>query len=166
MRLALWSDSTGARATSLGAVPSRAAPRRWALAQHFAIWLGLITTLSGFVGLAINPDFAVGTEPRRSPSSASTGTGSTGLRPSWWECRDWQSRGIPGSQIPYLVNRATTDAAVALWAVLDDRPLGLLFLPTNGGRRFHAVAGVATLGIVLGIRGSKRLAEACRARKL
>lgn len=135
MRLALWSDSTGARAL---AVPSRAAQRRWALRSISPIWLGLITTLSGFVGLAINPDFAVETEPRRSPSSASTGAILVGVP------------GLAIAQVPYLVYRATTDAVVALWAVLDDRPLGLLFLPTKGGRRFHAVvAGVATLGIVV-----------------
>lgn len=41
-------------------MPSMTAPRDWTVAQHFAIWIGLFTTVTGLIGLAINPDFAVG----------------------------------------------------------------------------------------------------------
>jgi hypothetical protein len=103
------------------------------------MWLGLITTLSGFVSLAINPDFAVGTEPRRSPSSASTGTGSTGLRPPWWECRDWQSRGIPGSQI--RVSRVPRDNRCSCGALSRARrpAPGAALPPNQGGTPFSTL---------------------------
>lgn len=65
---------------------------------------------------------------------------------------------FPGLAIPYLVYRAVTDAAVGVWAALDDQPLGVLFLPTNGDVVLHvAIALVATLGIVLGLRGAGRI---------
>jgi hypothetical protein len=33
--------------------------RDWTVAQHFAICIGLFTTVTGLIGMAINPDFAV-----------------------------------------------------------------------------------------------------------
>ena len=141
-------------------MPSMTAPRDWTVAQHFAIWIGLITTLSGLVGLAINPDFAVGDDATAESfigvdwngwhGVAAILVGVPGLAVAWY----------PGLAILYLVYRAATDAAVGLWAALDDRPLGVLFLPTNGDAVFHvAVAGAAALGIVLGMRGSGRTAR-------
>ena len=65
---------------------------------------------------------------------------------------------LPELAIPYLAYRAITDAAVGLWAFLDDRPLGVLFLPTIGDAILHiAVAAVATLGIVA--RRTRRAAD-------
>jgi hypothetical protein len=137
------------------------APRDWTIGQHFAIWIGLLTVLSGLVGLAINPDFAVGDDATAESflgvdwngwhGVAAILVGVPGLAIAWF----------PGLAIPYLAYRAVTDAAVGLWAALDDRPLGVLFLPTNGDAIFHvAVAGVATLGIVLAIRGPRRTVRA------
>lgn len=137
------------------------APSDWTVAQHFAIWIGLATILLGLAGLAINPDFAVGDDATAESfvgvdwngwhGVAAILVGLPGLAVAWY----------PRLAILYLVYRATTDVAVALWAALDDRPLGVLFLPTNGDVVFHvAIAGVAALGIVLGMRGSGRTARA------
>jgi hypothetical protein len=55
--------------------------------------------------------------------------------------------------VPYLAYRAITDAGVAVWAALDDRPLGVLYLPTNGDAIVHAVVAlVAAVGLVLAMR--------------
>ena len=137
------------------------APRDWTVAQHFAIWIGLFTTVTGLVGLAINPDFAVGDDATAESfigvdwngwhGIAAILVGVPGLAMAWF----------PGLAVPYLVYRAATDAPVGLWAALDDRPLGVLYLPTNGDAILHvALAAVATLGVVLGIRGSRRAAAA------
>ncbi|MFL5870719.1 MAG: hypothetical protein ACJ75R_06530 [Solirubrobacterales bacterium] len=68
---------------------------------------------------------------------------------------------LPGLAIPYLAYRAITDAAVGIWAALDDRPLGVLFLPTSSDAILHAViAGVSALGLLLAARGSRRAAAA------
>ena len=142
-------------------MPSATDPRDWTVAQHFAIWIGLVTVLSGLVGLAINPDFAVGDDATAESfigvdwngwhGVAAILVGLPGLAVAWY----------PRLAILYLVYRATTDVAVGIWAALDDRPLGVLFLPTSGDAVFHVVvAGLAALGIVLGIRGSGRTARA------
>lgn len=140
-------------------MPSMTAPRDWTVAQHFAIWIGLFTTVTGLIGLAINPDFAVGDDATAASfivdwkgwhAVAAILVGVPGLAIAWF----------PGLAIPYLVYRAATDAGVGLWAVLDDRPLGVLFLPTSGDAILHVViAAVATLGIVLGMRWSGRTVE-------
>lgn len=141
---------------------SIAAPRDWTIAQHFAIWLGLLTTAVGVIGLAINPDFAVGDEA----------TAETFLGVDWngWHGVAAILVGVPGLivawpayaglAVPYLLYRAVTDAGVALWAALDDRPLGLLYLPTSGDVVFHVVvAAVAALAVVLsGWTPAKRFA--------
>ena len=142
-------------------MPSMTAPRDWTVAQHFAVWIGLVTVLSGLVGLAINPDFAVGDDATAESfigvdwngwhGVAAILVGLPGLAVAWY----------PRLAILYLVYRATTDVAVGIWAALDDRPLGVLFLPTNGDAVFHVVvAGLAALGIVLGMRGSGRTVRA------
>ncbi len=132
------------------------APGDWTVAQKFAIGLGVFTTLFGLVGLAANPDFAVGDDATADSilgvdwngwhGVAAILVGAPGLAIAW----------LPALAIPYLAYRALTDAAVGLWAFLDDRPLGVLFLPTNGDAILHiAVAAVATLGIVLASRGAR-----------
>ena len=138
-------------------MPSMTAPRDWSVAQHFAIWIGVASIVTGVVGLAINPDFAVGDDATAESfigvdwngwhGVAAILVGVPGLAAAWY----------PGVAVLYLVYRAVTDAAVGLWAALDDRPLGVLFLPTSGDAVFHvAVAAVAALGIVLGRRGPSR----------
>jgi hypothetical protein len=136
------------------------AVRDWTVAQHFAIWIGLFTTVTGLIGLAINPDFAVGDDATAESfivdwngwhAVAAILVGVPGLAMAWF----------PGLAVPYLAYRAITDGAVGLWAALDDRPLGVLYLPTSGDAILHAVlAGLAALGIVLAIHGSRRTAEA------
>ncbi|MGH2953781.1 MAG: DUF4383 domain-containing protein [Solirubrobacterales bacterium] len=130
-------------------MPSMTAPRDWTVAQHFAIWIGLFTTVSGLIGLAINPDFAVGDGATAESfivdwngwhGLAALLVGVPGLAIAWF----------PGLAIPYLAYRAITDAGVGLWAALDDRPLGVLFLPTSGDAILHVViAAVAALGIAV-----------------
>jgi hypothetical protein len=137
------------------------APRDWTVAQHFAIWIGLFTTVSGIIGMAINPDFAVGDDATAETfigidwngwhAVAALLVGIPGLAIAW----------LPGLAVPYLAYRAITDAGAGLWAALDDRPFGVLYLPTTGDAIGHAViAAIATLGIVLGVRGSRSTAEA------
>ena len=64
---------------------------------------------------------------------------------------------LPALAIPYLAYRAVTDAAVALWAAVDDRPLGVLYLPTNGDAIVHiTLAAASALGIVLSVAASRR----------
>lgn len=126
--------------------------RNWTVAQHFAVWIGLFTTVTGLIGLAINPDFAVGDDATAETfiadwngwhAVAAILVGVPGLAIAW----------LPGLAVPYLAYRAVTDGAVAVWAALDDRPLGVLYLPTNGDAIVHAVlAAVSTLGIVLALR--------------
>ena len=135
---------------------SMTAPRDWTVAQHFAIWIGLFTTVTGLIGLAINPDFAVGDDATAESfivdwngwhAVAALLVGVPGLAIAW----------LPGLAVPYLAYRAITDGAVGLWAAFDDRPLGVLFLPTSGDAILHAaIAAVATLGIVLSMRGTGR----------
>jgi Domain of unknown function (DUF4383) len=145
----------------LAAMPTMTAPREWTVATHFAVWIGLATVVSGIVGLAINPDFAVGDDATAESfigvdwngwhGVAAILVGVPGLVVAWY----------PSLAIPYLAYRAVTDAAVGLWAALDDRPLGVLFLPTSGDAIFHAaVAAVAALGILLGARSPRRPAGA------
>jgi hypothetical protein len=133
--------------------------REWSVAQHFAIWIGLFTTVTGLIGFAMNPDFAVGDDATAEAfivdwngwhAVAALLVGIPGLATAWF----------PGLAVPYLAYRAVTDAGVALWAALDDRPLGVLYLPTAGDAILHATfAAIATLGIVLAMRGSGRAAE-------
>jgi hypothetical protein len=130
--------------------------RQWTVAQHFAIWIGLFTTVLGLVGFAINPDFAVGDDATAETfivdwngwhALAALLVGLPGLAIAWF----------PNLAVPYLAYRAITDGAVAIWAALDDRPLGVLYLPTSGDAIVHAViAAIATLGILLAARGSSR----------
>ena len=130
--------------------------RNWTVAQHFAVWIGLFTTVTGLIGLAINPDFAVGDDATAESfivdwngwhALAAILVGVPGLAIAW----------LPGLAVPYLAYRAITDAAVGLWAALDDRPLGVLFLPTSGDAILHAtLAAIATLGIFLAARGPRR----------
>ena len=142
-------------------MPSMAAPRDWTVAQHFAIWIGLVTIVLGLVGMAINPDFAVGDDATAESFAgvdwngwhgvAAILVGLPGLAVAWF----------PRLAILYLVYRATTDVAVGIWAALDDRPLGVLFLPTSGDAVFHVVvAGLAALGVLLGMRGPGRTVRA------
>ena len=134
--------------------------RDWTVAQHFAIWIGLFTVVTGLIGMAINPDFAVGDDATAETfivdwngwhAVAALLVGIPGLAIAW----------LPGLAVPYLAYRAITDAGAGLWAALDDHPLGVLYLPTAGDAILHAVlAAAAALGIVLAMRGSGRTAEA------
>jgi hypothetical protein len=135
-------------------MPAMTPMRNWTVAQHFAIWIGLFTTVTGLIGFAINPDFAVGDDATAEVfivdwngwhAVAALLVGVPGLAIAWF----------PGLAIPYLAYRAVTDAGVAVWAALDDNPLGLLYLPTSGDAVLHAaIAAVAALGIALGVRRS------------
>jgi hypothetical protein len=130
--------------------------REWTVAQHFAIWIGLFTTVSGLIGMAINPDFAVGNDATAEAflvdwngwhALAALLVGVPGLAIAWF----------PTLAIPYLAYRAVTDAAVAVWAALDDRPLGVLYLPTSSDAILHAtIAAVAALGIALAARTTRQ----------
>jgi hypothetical protein len=135
------------------------APRDWTLAQWFAIGIALFTVVFGLIGFAINPDFSVGDDATAETflvdwngwhAVAALLVGVPGLAIAW----------LPSLALPYLVYRAVTDAGVGIWAALDDRPLGVLYLPTDGDAIVHVViAGVAALGAVLAVRGSGRPAR-------
>lgn len=130
--------------------------RDWTVAQHFAIWIGLFTTVTGLIGMAINPDFAIGDDATAEAfivdwngwhAVAALLVGLPGLAVAW----------LPGLAVPYLAYRAITDAGVALWAALDDNPLGVLYLPTSSDAILHlSIAAVAALGIVLAARGTRQ----------
>ena len=129
--------------------------RDWTIAQQFAVALGVVTVVLGVIGLAINPDFSVGDD--------ATAEAFAGVDWNGWHGVAAISVGLPGIAVawlpkwavPYLVYRAVADAAVSAWVVFDDRPLGLLFLPTNGDLVFHLiVTGVATFGALLGVRAA------------
>ena len=140
-------------------MPAMTPMRDWTVAQHFAIWLGLFTTVSGLIGMAINPDFAIGDDATAESfivdwngwhAVAAILVGVPGIAMAWF----------PGLAVPYLAYRAVTDAGVAVWAAVDDRPLGVLYLPTSGDAILHAVfAGVAALGILLESRRTTRVPE-------
>ena len=133
--------------------------RQWTVAQHFAIWIAAFTVVTGLIGFAINPDFAVGDDATAETfivdwngwhALAALLVGVPGFAVAWF----------PALAVPYLAYRAVTDAAVALWAALDDRPLGVLYLPTSGDAIVHlTLAALATLGILLAARGSGRTTE-------
>jgi hypothetical protein len=136
-------------------------PRReWTVAVHFAVWIGLFTTVTGLIGFAINPDFAIGDDATAEAfivdwngwhAVAALLVGIPGLAVAWF----------PGLAVPYLAYRAVTDAAVAVWAALDDNPLGVLYLPTSSDAILHAaIAGTAALGIVLAARRTPRMPRA------
>ena len=137
-------------------MPAMTPMREWTVAQHFAIWIGLFTTVTGLIGMAINPDFAVGDDATAEAfivdwngwhAVAAILVGVPGLAIAW----------LPNLAIPYLAYRAVTDGAVAVWAAFDDRPLGVLYLPTSGDAILHAsLAAVAALGIVLAVRHSRQ----------
>jgi Domain of unknown function (DUF4383) len=141
-------------------MPAMTPPREWTVAQHFAIWIGLYTTVVGVIGFALNPDFAVGDDATAEAfivdwngwhALAALAVGLPGLALAWF----------PGLAVPYLLYRAITDAGVAVWILLDDHPLGLLFLPTSDDAIMHAaLAAVAALGVVLASRGSSRATAA------
>jgi hypothetical protein len=136
-------------------MPAMTQMRDWTVAQHFAIWIGLFTTVIGVIGMAMNPDFAIGDDATAETfivdwngwhAVAAILVGVPGLAIAWF----------PGLAVPYLAYRAVTDAGVAVWAALDDRPLGVLYLPTSGDAILHAVfAAVAALGIVLAARTTR-----------
>ncbi len=133
--------------------------RDWTVAQHFAIWVAVFTVVTGLIGFAINPSFATGDDATAETfivdwngwhALAALLVGVPGLAIAWY----------PGLAIPYLAYRAITDAGVALWAALDDRPLGVLYLPTSGDAVVHLViAVISAVGIVLGLRTAGRTAE-------
>ena len=140
-------------------MPAMTPMRDWTVAQHFAIWIAMFTIVTGLIGFAINPSFATGDDATAETfivdwngwhALAALLVGVPGLAIAWY----------PGLAIPYLAYRAITDAAVALWAALDDRPLGVLYLPTSGDAIVHLViAALSALGIVLALRGSGRTPE-------
>ena len=128
--------------------------RSWSVAVHFAFWIGLFTLVTGMIGMAINPDFAVGDDATAEAFIV-----------DWngWHAVAAITVGLPGVLVPwvprfavmYLLYRAVTDAGVALWAALDDNPLGLLYLPTSTDAVLHAVfAAIAAAGIALDARRS------------
>jgi hypothetical protein len=133
--------------------------REWTLAQHFAIWIAAFTVVTGLIGFAINPDFAVGDDATAETfivdwngwhAVAALLVGVPGFAVAWF----------PALAVPYLGYRAVTDGAVALWAALDDRPLGVLYLPTSGDAIVHlTLAVLSAVGIVLAARGSGRTTE-------
>jgi Domain of unknown function (DUF4383) len=140
-------------------MPAMTPMRDWTVAQHFAIWVAVFTVVTGLIGLAINPSFATGDDATAETfivdwngwhALAALLVGVPGLAIAWY----------PGLAIPYLAYRAITDAGVALWAALDDRPLGVLYLPTSGDAIVHLViAAISALGIVLGMRAAGRTPE-------
>lgn len=126
--------------------------RTWTTAQRFAVGVGLFTAVSGLIGLVLNPDFSVGDE-----ATAET------FIVSWngWHGVVALAVGLPGLAIarlpqwavPYLLYRAVTDAFAGAWAFLDERPLGVLYLPTGSDAVLHVVlATVATAGVLLARR--------------
>jgi len=141
-------------------MPAMTPFREWTVAQHFAIWIGLYTTVVGVIGFALNPDFAVGNDATAESfivdwngwhALAALAVGLPGLAIAWF----------PGLAVPYLLYRAITDAGVAVWILLDDHPLGLLFLPTSDDAIMHAaLAAIAALGVVIASRGSSRATAA------
>ena len=153
-------DAISTGSITFRVMPPMTAMRDWTVAQHFAIWIALFTVVTGIIGFAINPDFAVGDDATAETfivdwngwhAVAALLVGVPGLAIAWF----------PGLAIPYLAYRALTDAPVALWAALDDRPLGVLYLPTSGDAIVHAVlAAISTLGILLALRASRRAPEA------
>jgi hypothetical protein len=141
-------------------MPAMIPMREWTVAQHFAVWIGLFTVVTGLVGMAINPDFAVGDDATAEAfivdwngwhAVAALLVGLPGLAIAW----------LPNLAIPYLAYRAITDAGVALWAALDDQPLGVLYLPTSSDAILHAsIATVAALGIVFAVRQARQAPQA------
>ena len=137
-------------------MPAMTPIREWTVAQHFAIWIGLYTLVIGLIGFALNPDFAVGDDATAESfivdwngwhALAALSVGLPGLAIAWF----------PGLAVPYLLYRAITDAGVAVWILLDDHPLGVLFLPTSDDAILHAaLAAVAALGVALASRASGR----------
>ena len=130
--------------------------REWTVAQRFAIAIGVFTVVTALIGLAINPDFAVGDDATAEAfivdwngwhALAAILVGVPGIAIAW----------LPSLAVPYLGYRAVTDGAVAVWAAVDDRPLGVLYLPTSSDAILHAtLAAVSLLGIMLANRGSGR----------
>lgn len=130
--------------------------REWTVATWFAMGLAAFTVVTGLIGLAMNPDFAVGDDATAETfivdwngwhALAALLVGVPGLAVAWF----------PGLAVPYLAYRAITDGAVALWAAVDDRPLGVLYLPTNGDAIMHlALAIFSTIGVILGVRASRQ----------
>jgi hypothetical protein len=41
-------------------MPAMTPMRNWTVAQHFAIWVAVFTVVTGLIGFAINPSFAIG----------------------------------------------------------------------------------------------------------
>ena len=129
-------------------MPAMTPIREWTIAQHFAVWIGVYTVFVAVVGFAINPDFAVGDDATAEPflgvdwngwhAVAALLVGIPGVAVAW----------LPALAVPYLAYRAVVDLGVGIWAFADDRPLGVLYLPTNGDAITHvAIAAVAALGI-------------------
>lgn len=139
-------------------MPDATAPRDWTVAQWFAIGIGAFTVVTGLIGFVINPDFAVGDDATAETfiadwngwhAVAALLVGVPAFAVAWY----------PGLAVPYLIYRAVTDAGVGLWAALDDRPLGVLYLPTSGDAIVHVViAAVSALGVVLAL-SSRRTAQ-------
>ena len=136
-------------------MPAMTPVREWTVAQQFAIAIALFTVVTGLIGLAINPDFSVGDDATAETfivdwngwhALAALLVGVPGLAVAWF----------PGLAVPYLAYRAVTDGAVALWAALDDRPLGVLYLPTNGDAIVHlTLAAISALGVLLAAREAR-----------
>lgn len=108
---------------------SATAPRDWTIAQHFAIWLGLVSVVLGLVGLAINPDFAVGDDATAEAFAGFDWNGWHGVAAILVGLPGVATAWLPRFAIAYLIYRAVTDAAVGLWVALDDRPLGSSSFP-------------------------------------
>lgn len=140
-------------------MPAMTPLREWSAGQQFAVGIALFTVVTGAVGFAMNPDFAVGGDATAESfivdwngwhAVSALLVGLPGLAVAWF----------PGLAIPYLAYRAVVDGAVGIWAALDDRPLGLLYLPTASDAIVHfAIAAIAAIGILVATRGSRRNPE-------
>ena len=141
-------------------MPSMTPMREWTVGQHFAVWIGAFTAITGLIGFAINPDFATGNDATAETfivdwngwhAIAALSVGLPGIAIAW----------LPSLALPYLAYRAITDAGAGLWAALDDHPLGVLYLPTTSDAIFHVfLASVAALGVLLALRGRGRSTQA------
>lgn len=122
--------------------------RGWTVAQRFAIGVAAFTVITGTVGLILNPDFSVGDDATAEVfivdwngwhAVAALAVGLPGLAVAW----------LPHLAVPYLLYRVVVDAGTGIWAALDDRPLGLLYLPTASDAILHMViAAVCLVGVM------------------
>jgi hypothetical protein len=128
---------------------------------YAVVALAAAQLIGAAAGLAANPDFSTGAD--------ATAVKWLGVDVNGWHSVAGMSLGAPGLLLlkwpqftrRYVYGIVGVLLVTAVWGVLDERPLGLLFFPDQvGDFIFHIASAVAFSALLLLDRGQPAVADA------